>query len=340
MNVLFLGNIKYIIKIKKSSFSTVICLIIALVIFIYLGVYTRNNLLVEQYKRQGIFPNDLYIFNNSNDNILITKQNYIQQVKYVPHHILQARQSLGLNYVSPVVILIADVFWPASLSTFSEIKAESFLNPSLCPVHECYITYNWTNFNRTDVIMFHLYASDWNKWIPSYKEQNQIWVFSHIESPSNTHIEKDPQKMRIYQEKMNWSASYRRDSNIYFPYGLYMSNELISEWNISKWRFVSIYQNKQNIQNKKLVTAMISNCHNHNKRMDLIQELRKYVLVDNLTPNLECATATWNCPRFTDHCFKQLADNYKFFLAFENSNCADYITEKFYLNALSYGFSE
>ena len=328
MNVLFLGKIKYIIK--KLSFLTVFCLIITLIIFI--NLYEKP--LVE---RRGIFPNDLIIFNNSNDNILITKTNYIQQVRYIPHHILQARQSTRHNYVSPLVILIADVFWPAALSTFSEIKEESFLNASLCPVHECYITYNWTNLNRADVIMFHLYASNWNKWIPNYKEQNQIWVFSHIESPKNTHYERDPDKMLKYQEKMNWSASYRRDSNIYFPYGLYLSNELISEWNISKWRFVSIYQNKQNLP-KKLVTAMISNCLNDNKRMDLIQELRKYVLVDNLTPNLECATATWNCPRFTDQCFKQLANNYKFFLAFENSNCPDYITEKFYLNALAYGF--
>lgn len=68
--------------------------------------------------------------------------------------------------------------------------------------------------------------------------------------------------MRIYQDKMNWSASYRRDSNIYFPYELYLSNKLISEWKLSKLRFVSIYQNTQN-KRKKLVTAMISNCATH-----------------------------------------------------------------------------
>ena len=353
----FIKIIKFIIKITKLRFSIVIYLIIALIIFIILRRYTGKNSLfehyerrdnflstiksyiryVERYKRHGIFPNELYIFNNSHDNIVITKENYIKQVRYVPYHILQARQSTGLIDVSPVVILMADVFiWPVN-GAFAEFKPESFLNASLCPVHECYITNDWKNFNNTDVIVFHMYASDWNTWIPNHKEQNQIWVFSHIESPRNTHIEHDPQKMRIYQEKMNWSASYRRDSNFYVPYGLYISNELIFQWNISNWRFVSIYQNRQNIQ-KKLVTAMISNCNNQNKRMDLIQELRKYVLVDNLSSNLKCSTVTWKCPKFTDHCFKQLADNYKFFLAFENSNCQEYITEKLYLNALSYGF--
>ena len=37
-----------------------------------------------------------------------------------------------------------------------------------------------------------MYASDWKNWIPNYKEQNQIWVFSHIESPKYTHLKYDP----------------------------------------------------------------------------------------------------------------------------------------------------
>ena len=35
-------------------------------------------------------------------------------------------------------------------------------------------------------------------------------------------------------------------------------------------------------------------------------------------------------------CFELLSKNYKFYLAFENANCRDYITEKFFLNALQY----
>lgn len=36
-----------------------------------------------------------------------------------------------------------------------------------------------------------------------------------------------------------------------------------------------------------------------------------------------------------DKCFQMLSKEYKFYLAFENSDCRDYITEKFFINGLS-----
>lgn len=42
------------------------------------------------------------------------------------------------------------------------------------------------------------------------------------------------------------------------------------------------------------------------------------------------------CPRSeSKRCLKSLREEYKFYLAFENSNCRDYITEKFFYNGLS-----
>ena len=45
------------------------------------------------------------------------------------------------------------------------------------------------------------------------------------------------------------------------------------------------------------------------------------------------------CSRGNKQCFEMLNTDYKFYLAFENSNCGDYITEKFWLTALQHSVS-
>ena len=293
---------------------------------------------VNEYTRKGIFPEEMWMFNLNysseqfNGNSL--RERYIHQVNYIPHNIKDARDLIRSQIqgsLTPVVILVADVMGAVY---YKDFNSDGFLKPSQCAVHECYITYNSSNLNTSDVVMFQFYADAWRKLMPTNKILDQIWVFTHIESPRNTFVIEDSPKLS--EGKINWTATYRRDSNIYSPYGLYLPNEMIIKWNISHWRFVEIYKTNLKKTRTNLVTAMISNCNNHNKRMDLIQEMRKYTTVDNLTPKKECSTINWNCPRFTGSCFQDIANKYKFIIAFENSNCGDYITEKFFLNALSY----
>lgn len=81
-------------------------------------------------------------------------------------------------------------------------------------------------------------------------------------------------------------------------------------------------------------------------------ELQKYIEVENKSINLphsianhniffskqvdiygKCGTMT--CSRdTTQKCYDMLDEDYKFYLAFENSNCKHYITEKLFENAL------
>jgi glycoprotein 3-alpha-L-fucosyltransferase len=78
------------------------------------------------------------------------------------------------------------------------------------------------------------------------------------------------------------------------------------------------------------VAWFVTNCNDRNGRRQYAQELQKYIPVD-----IYGACGTKKCPRSTENvCFDMLDTDYKFYLAFENSNCRDYITEKLFLNAL------
>jgi hypothetical protein len=58
--------------------------------------------------------------------------------------------------------------------------------------------------------------------------------------------------------------------------------------------------------------------------------LQKYIPVD-----IYGKCGTQKCPRSTEtECYEMLNRDYKFYLAFENANCKDYLTEKLFENSL------
>jgi len=64
--------------------------------------------------------------------------------------------------------------------------------------------------------------------------------------------------------------------------------------------------------------------------LQFAHELSKYIQVD-----IYGACGNFKCSRTdANKCFELLDREYKFYLAFENSNCRDYITEKFFVNGL------
>lgn len=90
-------------------------------------------------------------------------------------------------------------------------------------------------------------------------------------------------------------------------------------------------QDQNYAENKtKKVAWFVSNCNAKNARLEYAKELQKHIEVDiyGRCGNLRCAR------RDGEQCMDILRRDYKFYLAFENSNCKDYVTEKFFVNAL------
>jgi hypothetical protein len=99
-----------------------------------------------------------------------------------------------------------------------------------------------------------------------------------------------------------------------------------------EWSSNEEERNKQDLSNGEkisLAAAIISNCLESavtSARMDYINEMRKHINVDVFGAcGIKCGDI--DRERFCKH---DISRKYKFFLAFENSFCKEYISEKFF----------
>ena len=147
------------------------------------------------------------------------------------------------------------------------------------------------------------------------RPNNQKWMIYLDESPLHT--------PRISGTgSLDWTATYRVDSILTVPYG---------RWQYYNRSFVGFPREHNIALNKtKSVAWFVSNCASSNDRHEYATELSKYIQVDvfGKCGNNKCHKST---PK---KCFEMLQKDYRFYLAFENSNCRDYITEKFFVNSL------
>lgn len=179
-----------------------------------------------------------------------------------------------------------------------------------CPVNNCVITNDRSEIQIADaVVMRNSYESGYNN-----RPSSQIWILQMLESPLHSGF----MGQNIF---VNWTATYRSDSTIVSPY---------ERWYYYNDTVTHIAQNTNYAFNKtKKVAWFVSNCGAPNNRLQYAKELQKYIEVD-----IYGACGNKSCSRTNNECFKMLDKDYKFYLSFENSNCREYITEKFFFNAL------
>lgn len=124
------------------------------------------------------------------------------------------------------------------------------------------------------------------------------------------------------ESSVNWTATYREDSDIVTPYEKWVYYE-VNRKEQSEYKNYATGKTKQ-------VAWFVSNCVTTNGRLEYAHELQKYISVDiyGRCGPLKCKKSV------SKECGELLDNSYKFYLAFENANCRDYITEKFFVNGL------
>ncbi|CAG2101470.1 unnamed protein product [Medioppia subpectinata] len=162
-----------------------------------------------------------------------------------------------------------------------------------------------------DAVFFHW--RDTSPWdlpakSPSAAARGQKWVLYNWEPPQYA----PAFRVRPLAEHIDWVMSYRRDSDIYVPYGSVTKCD-------TKWQNENLFDNKSGS-----VAWIVSNCQSPGNRETYVNDLRKHIDID-----IYGMCGQHDCPR-DGTCLSAIVKKYKFYLSFENSLCKDYVTEKLF----------
>lgn len=195
-----------------------------------------------------------------------------------------------------------------------------------CSVRNCRLTTDDALANASDALLVHLHQTKGPGDLPRQRAPGQLWVFFTDESPLHTFLANPRQSVRDYDARFNWSMTYRADSDVPVPYG--RTVPLTADE-------AAAYEATDHARARtRGVAALGSNCApGGNRRWEYVRELSRHVPVDVYGG---CGSHRGACPgHFTRDC--PVLSEYKFYLAFENSNCAEYLTEKLWWNAYRKG---
>ncbi|CAH1796644.1 unnamed protein product [Owenia fusiformis] len=168
---------------------------------------------------------------------------------------------------------------------------------------------------RANAVVFHALSREFKIGaIPPIRPYWQKWLFTTVEAPRydfHKHA-----KYAKWNHLINLTVTVRSDASKQLRYGYYkmLENEKIFKL--------------PSYSNRTLPIAWVaSHCTTESRREQFVRKLKEHIPVDSYG---RCGTIT--CP---ENCFDHIENNYKFYLALENSDCPDYITEKSWKNSFS-----
>ncbi|ELU00947.1 hypothetical protein CAPTEDRAFT_45019, partial [Capitella teleta] len=180
----------------------------------------------------------------------------------------------------------------------------------------CSYTNDKNEYTKSDAVLFRGRRLWENITLPKHRVPEQKWIFWEFEPPYKVNGLFESYEIRY---AFNLTSTYAFDSDIpltsrrkYYPLNHFAYKE---------------YAKKKT----KLVAWFVSVCGSQCKREDYVKELSKYIPIDIYggCGTLKCGGENAEARK---ECSEDLLNNvYKFYLAFENSLCKDYVTEKLYM---------
>lgn len=172
----------------------------------------------------------------------------------------------------------------------------------------CVVTLDHSRLADADAVLFHI--PDFRSF-PAAKRAGQLWVAMSMESDVNYPLQCDPGFMRNFDISMN----FRRSSDVPMLY-----------FDPSHITLLKTPPKPKTRQAHAVYFA--SNDLARNNRYQLVGELMEHIRVDSYGKSQNnCKIDSDDTGRMTK---LQTIAEYKFYLAFENSNSIDYVSEKMY----------
>lgn len=230
--------------------------------------------------------------------------------------------------------LIYVLLWlhPSYSPTWNKEIWQLYFFNQQCGYTNCFLTPDYEYFDDIrdfDVVVFNTWTL-WNFLKPSLRSENQTYILFSEESPSVCPMPPN------YTAYFNLTFTYKLDSDISYKFLVVRNNngEVIGPKEHLHWlNFDNMEPTSEHIKgkldNKKKAAAWFAtHCKTPSKREEFVQRLNDELDKYNLKVDIFGDCGNLQCPMHNEECHALVESDYYFYLAFENSLCEDYVTEK------------
>lgn len=203
-----------------------------------------------------------------------------------------------------------------------------------CPFKNCFVTKQRSYFKditQFDVLLFNLIDLSYNNFtLPDKRSERQKYIFVSHEPPG---LHKVTSK---YNDFFNLTWTYKLDSDISLRYIIIKnkSGQVIGPSKDIRWIDINNMKPiskkiKHKLQSKQKPAAwLVTHCYTPGRRGEYVQNLINVLKKYQLQIDIFGGCGDVQCPMDDEVCHTMIESEYYFYLAFENSICEDYVTEK------------